>query len=105
MASETARDVAESYAHECVETLTEHSFKGSKILELLGLENTLWIPCINALDKWRNCSVSLVCAMCIKLLQNTSSMVQNGFPSNKVKNLLHLLGLGLGLGLWYIFKA
>ena len=28
--------------------------------------------------------------MCIKSLQNTSSMVQNGFSSNRVKNLLHL---------------
>ena len=50
---------------------------------------TLWILCSNALDKWSNCAGSLVCAMCIKLSQNTSSMVQNGFSSNRVKRLLH----------------
>ena len=49
----------------------------------------LWIPCINALEKWSNCAESLVYAMCIKSSQNTSSMVQNGFPSNIVKNLLY----------------
>ena len=54
-----------------------------------GCGNMLWIPCSNALDKWGNCVVSLVCAMCIKLSQNTSGMVQNGFFSNRVKNLLH----------------
>ena len=43
MASETARDVAESYAHERVETLPEHPFEGGAISELLGLENTsMW---------------------------------------------------------------
>ena len=47
------------------------------------------IPCRNTLDKWSNCAGSLVCTMCIKSSQNTSSMVQNGFSSNKVKNLLH----------------
>ena len=41
--SETAHDVAESYAHESAGTLTEHTFKGSTISELLGLENTsMW---------------------------------------------------------------
>ena len=45
-----------------------------------GCGNTLWIPCSNSLDKLSNCSGSLVCAICIKLLKNTSSMVQNGFP-------------------------
>ena len=54
-----------------------------------GGGNTLWISCSNALEKWRNCAGSFVCAMCIKSSQNTSSMVQNGFTSNRVKNLLH----------------
>ena len=54
-----------------------------------GGRNTLWIPYSNALEKWSNFAGSLFCAMCIKLSQNTSSMVQNGFPSNRVKNLLH----------------
>ena len=39
MASETARDVAESYAHERVGNLPEHPYEGSTISELLGLEN------------------------------------------------------------------
>ena len=55
-----------------------------------GSGNTLCIPCSNALEKWSNCAGSLVCVMCIILPQKTSSMVQNGFPSNRVKNLLHL---------------
>ena len=37
--SETARDVAESYAHEHVGTLPEHQFEGNTISELLGLKN------------------------------------------------------------------
>ena len=45
-----------------------------------GGGNMLCIPCSNYLDKWSNCAGSLVCAMCIIVLQNTSSMVQNGFP-------------------------
>ena len=56
---------------------------------IYGGGNTLWIPCSNSLYKWINCAVSLVCAMCIKSPQNTSSMVQNGFPSNGVNNLLN----------------
>ena len=40
MASETARDVLESYSHERVGTLPEHPFERSKISELLGLEIT-----------------------------------------------------------------
>ena len=54
-----------------------------------GGVNTLLIPCRNYPDKWSNCSGSLVFAMCIKLSKNTSSMVQNGFSSNRGKNLLH----------------
>ena len=43
MASETSRDVAESYAHERVRTLPEHPFEGITISELLGLENaSMW---------------------------------------------------------------
>ena len=38
------------------------------------------ISYINSLDKCSNCAGSLVCAMCIKLSQNTSIVVQNGFP-------------------------
>ena len=57
--------------------------------DTFGGWNTLWIPCSNALDKWRNCAGSLVCSMCIKLSQNTSSMVQDCFTSNRFKNLLH----------------
>ena len=42
-ASETAGDVAESWAHKQVGTLPEHPFKGSIISELLGFENTsMW---------------------------------------------------------------
>ena len=41
--SETARDIAESYAHKCVGTIPEHPFEGSTISELLGLENcNIW---------------------------------------------------------------
>ena len=58
-----------------------------------GCGNTLWIPCSNSLDKWSNFAGFLVCAMCIKLSQNTSSMVQNGSSSNTVKNLLPPLPL------------
>ena len=58
-----------------------------------GGGNTLWIPCSNDLDKWSNFDWSLVCSMCIKLSQNTSSTVQNGFSSNIIKNLLHFQGL------------
>ena len=44
MASETSRDIAESYAHKRVGTLPEHTFEGSAISELLGLENSsLWV--------------------------------------------------------------
>ena len=43
MASETAHDVAESYARKHVGTLLEHPFKESTISELLGLENAnMW---------------------------------------------------------------
>ena len=43
MAPETARDVAESYSHILVGTLPEHQFEGSKISEILGLENaSMW---------------------------------------------------------------
>ena len=42
-ALETAREVAESYAHKNVGTLPEHPFEGSTISELLGLENSnMW---------------------------------------------------------------
>ena len=51
--------------------------------------NRMWIPCSNDLDKWSSYAGLLVCAMCIKLSQNISSMVQNGFTSNRVKELLH----------------
>ena len=54
-----------------------------------GNGNTLWISCRSVLYKWRNCAGSLVCDMCIKSSQNTSSMVQNCPPSNRVKKLLH----------------
>ena len=40
MASEKARDVAESYARDRVGTLPKHPFEVSTISELLGLENT-----------------------------------------------------------------
>ena len=41
--SETARGVAEAYAHERVGTLPDHPFEGSKISELIGLENaSMW---------------------------------------------------------------
>ena len=49
----------------------------------------MWIHVAMLLTNGSNCAGSLVSAMCIKLSQNTSSMVQNGFPSNIVKNLLH----------------
>ena len=39
VASETARDVAESYAHKFAGTLPEHLLGGSTISELSGLEN------------------------------------------------------------------
>ena len=43
VASETARGVDESYAHEHVGTLPDHPFEGSTIPELLGLENpSMW---------------------------------------------------------------
>ena len=43
MASETARDIAESCAHKRVGTLPEHPFKGSTISEVLGLGNSsMW---------------------------------------------------------------
>ena len=43
VASETAHDVAESYAHKRVGTLPEHTVEGSKISEILGLENaSMW---------------------------------------------------------------
>ena len=54
-----------------------------------GWGTPLCIPCGNYLNKWSNCAGSLVCDMCIKSLKNTSSMVQNSFPSNKVHNLLN----------------
>ena len=57
--------------------------------DTFGGGKTLWIPSSNALDKLINCAGSLVCTMCIKSSQNTSSMVQNGFYSNRIKNLLH----------------
>ena len=42
--SETACDTAESYDHKHVGTLREHSFEGSIISELLGLENaSMWV--------------------------------------------------------------
>ena len=45
-----------------------------------GGGNMLWITFSNSLEKWSNCTRSLVCAMCIIPSQNTSSMVQNGLP-------------------------
>ena len=57
--------------------------------DTFGGGKTLWIPCSNALEKISNYDGSLFCAMCIKLSQNTSSMVQNIFSSNTVKKLLH----------------
>ena len=43
VALETARDVAEPYAHERVGTLPEHIFEGIAISGLLGLENaSMW---------------------------------------------------------------
>ena len=39
VASETARDIAESYTHECVGTLPEHPFEEGTISELSRLEN------------------------------------------------------------------
>ena len=43
VASETARDVAESYTYERVGKLPENPFEGSTISELLGLENaSMW---------------------------------------------------------------
>ena len=43
VASETARDIAESYAHKHVGTLPDHPFEGSTISELLVLENaSMW---------------------------------------------------------------
>ena len=39
VASETARGVAESYAHKRVGTLPEHPFEGSTISSLIGLIN------------------------------------------------------------------
>ena len=43
VASEKSRDVAESYAHKHVGTLSDHPFEGSTISELLGLENlSMW---------------------------------------------------------------
>ena len=38
---ETSRNVAESYSHGHVRTLTDHPFEGSKISELLGLETEI----------------------------------------------------------------
>ena len=58
--------------------------------ETCGGGNTLWMPFNNALEKWRNCAGSLVFSMCIKLTQNTSSMVKNNIPSDRVKKLLQL---------------
>ena len=55
-----------------------------------GSVNALWIPCRNTLERWINFTVSLYCAVFIKLSQNPSSMVQRGFSSNRVKKILHL---------------
>ena len=57
--------------------------------DTIGSGNTLWIPCSNALGKRSKCTGSVVCDMCIIFSHNTSSMVQNGFSSNRVKNLFH----------------
>ena len=38
VASETARDIAESYAHERVGTLLDHPFEISTVSDILGLE-------------------------------------------------------------------
>ena len=43
MASEIARDIAESYAHKIIGPLPEHPFRRSTISELLGFENaSIW---------------------------------------------------------------
>ena len=43
VASETERDITESYAHECVGTLLEHPLGGRTISKLLSLKNSsMW---------------------------------------------------------------
>ena len=47
------------------------------------------IPFSYDIDNWSNRDGSLVCAMCIKLSQNTFIVVQNGFSSNRVNLFSH----------------
>ena len=45
----------------------------------------LWIPCINALDKWINCDGLLVCAMCINRSKIPLAWSKTVFPPIDLK--------------------